>query len=41
MLFPQTVLQSILALYGFGERGPARRGPAPIHIGQPRTSRLN
>ncbi len=38
MLFRRSVLQSFLALYGFGEK-TARRRPSAIYIGQPRPSR--
>lgn len=36
MTFSHTLLQSILALYGFGARRSGRRGPQPIYIGRPR-----
>jgi hypothetical protein len=39
MSFP-SVVQSFLALYGFGERGHApRRRPAPVMIGGPQPRR--
>lgn len=39
MIFPKSLIQSLLALYGFGERTPRRR-PAHITIGHAPTSRL-
>lgn len=34
MIFPKSLLQSLLALYGFGDRSTVqRRRPAPIVIG--------
>lgn len=34
MIFPKSIIQSLLALYGFGERPhPQRRRPAPVVIG--------
>ena len=34
MIFPKSLIQSLLALYGFGARSHApRRRPAPIVIG--------
>jgi hypothetical protein len=36
MHFPTSILQSLLALYGFGQRAhPSRRRPAPVVIGHP------
>ena len=34
MIFPKSLIQSLLALYGFGERAhPSRRRPGPVMIG--------
>jgi hypothetical protein len=34
MIFPKSLIQSLLALYGFGDRGHGpRRRPAPVVIG--------
>ena len=34
MIFPKSLIHSLLALYGFGDRSPlARRRPAPVVIG--------
>ena len=34
MIFPKSLIQSLLALYGFGDRSHAqRRRPAPVVIG--------
>lgn len=34
MIFPKSLIQSLLALYGFGERGHMpRQRPAPVVIG--------
>jgi hypothetical protein len=34
MNFPKSLIQSLLALYGFGDRSqPQRRRPAPVTIG--------
>ncbi|WP_292261085.1 hypothetical protein [Brevundimonas sp.] len=35
MPFPRSVLQSILALYGFGSKLPGRRHRPPLMIGRP------
>lgn len=41
MIFPKSLIQSLLALYGFGDRSnTARRRPAPVVIGNPRTDRF-
>ena len=40
MIFPQSVLRSILALYGFGSRPGGRHRPSPVIIGRPRQGRL-
>jgi hypothetical protein len=41
MIFPKSLIQSLLALYGFGEKtAPQRRRPAPISIGRPSDSRF-
>ena len=37
MFFPKSILQSLLALYGFGNRAhPTRRRPSPVIIGHHR-----
>jgi len=34
MIFPKSLIQSLLALYGLGDRShPTRRRPAPVTIG--------
>lgn len=34
MIFPKSLIQNLLALYGFGDRShPQRRRPAPVVIG--------
>ena len=34
MIFPKSLIQSLLGLYGFGDRThPSRRRPAPVMIG--------
>ncbi len=36
MFFAKSILQTLLALYGFGHRAhPSRRRPAPVVIGHP------
>jgi len=36
MFFPKSILQSLLALYGFGHRThPGRRRPGPVAIVHP------
>jgi hypothetical protein len=40
MIFPKSLIQSLLALYGFGDRShPQRRRPTPVVLGQVRTDR--
>lgn len=39
MNFLRSVLQSLLALYGFAPRGTGRKRPSPIVIGHPRFGR--
>jgi len=39
MRFPQSLLQKILTLYGFGQQGHGRQRPAPITIGHSRFGR--
>lgn len=41
MNFPKSLIQSLLALYGFGDRSLAsRRRPAPVVIGHRSASRF-
>lgn len=41
MLFPLSVLRSVLALYGFGTKSPRRRTMAPMLIGRPAPPRYS
>lgn len=41
MVFPLSLIQSLLALYGFGDRlHPPRRRPAPVNIGRATPNRF-
>ena len=41
MIFPKSLIQSLLALYGFGEKSHlSRRRPAPVVIGHHSGSRF-
>ena len=41
MIFPKSILQSLLALYGFGDKSHHQRSrPAPIVIGRSSGSRF-
>jgi len=41
MVFPKSLLQSLLALYGFGDRSQVQRHrPAPVVIGHGPSNRL-
>lgn len=41
MIFPKSLIQSLLALYGFGDRSQAqRRRPAPVVIGHSMAKRF-
>ncbi len=42
MIFPKSIIQSLLALYGFGPRPQTqRRRPAPVVIGHASGSRFH
>lgn len=41
MLFSRSVLQSVLALYGFGSKSPRRRNGSPMLIGRPAPPRYS
>ena len=41
MLFPRNVLQTVLALYGFGSKTSRRRNASPMLIGRPAPPRYS
>lgn len=41
MIFPKSILQTLLALYGFGDRSAVqRRRPSPVVIGHSQQNRF-